>query len=74
MKLKKIPMKTVVAVLFCLVVVGTIVDICEGNEGTYAVVGPIAGACIIAFAIMDHTDRVLGAQRKGHSEENTEKE
>jgi len=70
MNLKKIPIKAIVAVLFCLAVVGTIVDISEGNEMS---VGPIAGGCIIAFAIMDHTDRVVAKKRKDSSEDNSEK-
>ncbi len=54
----------IVAAIFCLAVVGIVVDICEANEGTYVVVGLIAAGCIIAFAIMDHTDRVLAERRR----------
>lgn len=72
MNLKKV-MKTIVAVLFCLAVVGIMIDICEGNENAYAAVGPIAAGCIIAFAIMDHTDRVFAERRKDSPEDNSEK-
>jgi len=71
MNLRKV-MKTILAVLFCLAVVGTIVDMSEGND-VGSTPGLIAAGCIIAFAIMDHTDRVLAKKRKDNSKDTSEK-
>ncbi len=69
MKLVKIAL----VVLFCLAVVGVMIDASEGNDGAYEAGGLMAAGCIVAFAIMNHTDRMLAKKRKDNSEDDSGK-